>query len=674
MKEMNTIPTETLQLVLDNTQAMIYVCDVDTYEVIFANKALQAGFDSSLTGTKCWQMLSPFDGPCPYCKLPEVLKMPMNEPLVWENFNPSMNSWLQMSNSIVRWPDGRNAHLISVTDISSIKKREEEIERYKKELEVMLREKTESETMLRSLSDNLPDSFVFQFKGDPNKILKTSFISRGIESICNINVKDITEDAIHFLNIFSPEDSAMLRDFASKGKKIFSQEFHVNVKGKDEPVWLLLSGIVRKADDGETIMDGLAIDITSRKKMESELERSQAELLHNSELIQEISNNMYGSALYRTHIDDDGRIILDYATKQMEQLVGIPVERLKEDLGLFFSNIHPDDAATVLPRIASTTASLVPETTEFRHVDEGGVRWYRLQSRGFRLGGQIVRDGMVIDITAQKELELQLIAARDEARESERLKSAFLANMSHEIRTPMNAIIGFLDFMMVEEDIPPQSQREYMRIVSDNAKQLLKLIGDILDISKIDAGQMKIIPEEVNVNMLLQDIRSSFIAASDNKLSEDVILSIDMNGQDPVGIFTVDQARLRQILNNIIGNAIKFTSRGYVKYGYSVVPGEGLKFFVEDTGIGISKNKLKDIGKPFYQLHDTSKSAEYGGTGIGLAISTNLVKLMGGWFNVDSELGKGSRFEFLVPCKELEPKGLGAGLVSRKQRSSKKKM
>jgi CheY-like chemotaxis protein len=270
------------------------------------------------------------------------------------------------------------------------------------------------------------------------------------------------------------------------------------------------------------------------------------------------------------------------------------------------------------------------------------------------------------DITAQKQLEGQLIAARDKAQEADKLKSTFLANMSHEIRTPMNAIIGFLEFLPTEDDLDNASRKEYMRIVSDNANQLLKLIGYILDISKIDAEQMRIVPEPPNVNTLMQDIRSSFMA-SGAAGGKPVELLVIRPGDDEHDVFTVDSARLRQILSNLIGNALKFTDSGFVKYGYQVPP-SGLHFMVEDTGIGISKEKLEDLGKPFHQLHAAADSGKYGGTGIGVAISFNLIKLMGGSYKVSSEVGKGSRFEFIIPCMEINgPQSLEDAITGANQ-------
>ncbi len=797
MSNSNQIGAETLQIVLDNTQALVYAHDVETHEIIFANKALKSGYPFEIEGRKCWEVLGNFGKPCPYCKLGEMLKKPVGEPLIWENYNPMMGAWLQMNDSIVTWPNGRKAHLVTVTDISKVKKNEEALKEYRDSLEALLAAKTESEEMLRAMSDNLSGSFVFQLVEEDGPLPTIKYMSKGVESICDMTVEELGENLLPLLSKFHPEDieriqhtaltkkafslearyimprsgkikwlmfseiprtnkqgqvvwdgiavditaskqqeqslleyqkklEVLLREkseseemlramgdnlpgsfifqfsgamhdpapskvgYISKGVEsvcnvpaaevmkdirkfieVFDDEVHktlqrqimlglpfsVETKLKPrrdgEEKWVMLSGIPRFTSQGTAVVDGLAMDITARKKMEDALQKSQQELMHNARLLNEISANMANCAIYRTHLNPEGHIELDYASEQMEQITGYTIEQLQQDLKLFFGNIYADDRATILPRITATTGSTGNEVTEFRYVKDNQMRWYRLQSNGIAVDGQLYRDGIIIDITEQKRFETQLIKARDKAEESDKLKSTFIANMSHEIRTPMNAIIGFLDFMMAEDDIPRDMQKEYMRIVSDNANQLLKLIGDILDISKIDAGQMRIIPEETNINVLLQDLRSSFLATSAVKQDVELIAQPIENGDNTT--FTVDNARLRQVLNNMVGNALKFTDSGYVRFGYDVTD-SGLSFFVEDTGIGISEQKLKDLGRPFQQLHDQSLAAKYGGTGIGLAISLNLIKLMGGTFRVDSEMGKGSRFEFVIPCQEIGEK------------------
>ncbi len=651
MNNKNLRNTDPLQIVLDNTMAKVYVCDVDTYEILFANKRLKSDYPYEIEGRKCWEALSSFDGPCPYCKLHEVMKRPLGEPYQWENYNPDYKMWLQMNDSIAKWTDGRNVHLITFADVTEIKNNEAKVIEYKDKLEALLAEKTESEERLKAMTDNMPHSFSFQLQRNPGEIPRLLYASKGIETILGVNMQEVGQDITKLWAQVHPEDLENM-ETAAKANKPFKQEVRFTRPDTGELVWLDFAEIPRNNNRTAYIWDGLALNITARKKIEAELKLSQTELLLKAQQINDITNNIINSAIYRTHVED-GHIILDYASGNLEQMLGHSIEELKKDFSLFLAYIHPADKAATIPRIVGTTQNLEPAVSEFRFLAGDKVLWLKMQSKGFVRDGVVYRDGIVYDTTEQKNLEAELIAARNKAEESDKLKSTFMANMSHEIRTPMNAIVGFLDLVCQEgEDaIDSDTKKEFMEIVTKNANQLLKLIGDLLDISKIDAGQMKVTPEAGNLNELMKYIYFSF-AASKAMNNKTIDFVYDESGEDAQGLFILDYTRIRQILDNLIGNAIKFTENGYVKFGYNVVP-DGVRFTVEDTGIGIAKEKLNDLGKPFNQLHDASLAAKYGGTGIGVAISKNLVQLMGGTFHVTSELNRGTRFVLTIPCEKV---------------------
>ncbi len=630
---------------------MVYVCDVDTYEIVFANKILKSQYPGEVEGEKCWKVLSPFDGPCPYCKLHEVMKKPLGEPYFWENYNPYYDMWLQMNDSIVKWTDGRDVHLITVTDISEVKKNAEQLRLYKDELENMLADKSESEQKLQSMSDNMPNAFAFQLIERENNVPKLLYISKGVENICGIPVYEMGEDVTPIFNNMQPEDVRNFVMTATAGKP-FTLETPYIKPGTGEKKWLEISEIPRKNASGEIVWDGLAIDITVRKQVESELKQSQ-EMLFKADLVNEISNNMEKSAIYRTRLNAEGKTVLDYVSNNIYLLSGgLSASQLQENIAPFFANIYTDDRYVIKElREKATQAGSI--SSVFRYVLNGEVCWYKIQSKGNVQGNNVVHDGILMDITDQKRLENELIQARNQAEESDRLKSTFMANMSHEIRTPMNAILGFLELIFSEEmELDATTRKEFVRIITDNAHQLMKLINDLLDISKLDAGQVKIVPRKDNLNTLMRDIQASFITSGVIAPEKKMELQVDTSGQSPVGEYTLDYFRLRQVLNNIIGNAIKFTDTGYVRFGYQPTPA-GLHFYVEDTGIGISPDKITDIYRPFHQVYDESKAAQYGGTGMGLAICKNLVELMGGRLQVSSVLGKGSLFEFTIPCEEI---------------------
>lgn len=257
--------------------------------------------------------------------------------------------------------------------------------------------------------------------------------------------------------------------------------------------------------------------------------------------------------------------------------------------------------------------------------------------------------GISTDITERKRYEKALVEALEKAEESDRLKSAFLANMSHEIRTPLNGIIGFSKYLRNFPDTSREETLKFLNIICNSADHLLNLINDIIDISKIEVGQIKITPESINLNALLNEIYAFYYSANPDLSKHGVGFRITTSLSDAESSIVVDKVRLRQILNNLIGNALKFTKSGSVEFGYELTTDRNyVKFFVKDTGIGISKDKVELIFQRFRQA-DIDITKKFGGTGLGLAISKSLVELMGGNIWVDSQPEIGSTFYFTLP-------------------------
>ena len=247
------------------------------------------------------------------------------------------------------------------------------------------------------------------------------------------------------------------------------------------------------------------------------------------------------------------------------------------------------------------------------------------------------------DVTKRKNSEKQLIQAMEKAEASDKLKSAFLANMSHEIRTPMNGILGFAQLIQ-DNMISEEKKSEYLEIILNKGNQLMQIINDIVDISKIESNQITINNTEFSINKLIDDL-SSFFSVEYRNL--DLITTKDLpNGKDQI---KSDHTRLTQILTNLLSNAFKFTEKGYVEFGYKIQQQE-IYFFVKDTGIGIKNDDQKIIFDRFRQSDETI-SKLYGGTGLGLSISKGLVKLLGGEIGVESDGENGSKFYFTIPLE-----------------------
>ncbi|HOT13419.1 MAG TPA: PAS domain-containing protein [Bacteroidales bacterium] len=256
--------------------------------------------------------------------------------------------------------------------------------------------------------------------------------------------------------------------------------------------------------------------------------------------------------------------------------------------------------------------------------------------------------GMSIDITEKRLAEERLRKAKEKAEESDMLKTAFLANMSHEIRTPMNGIIGFSNLLR-NPDLTDIEREEFLNHITSCGNTLLNLIDDIIDISKIEAGQIKIRMLDCNLNNLMDEIFESFEASriKENKNEIKLICTKSLPNED-CNIVT-DPFRLRQIISNLIGNALKFTFKGSIEFGYEFLENKTIQFHVKDTGIGIPKDKQKIIFERFGQVIDSNFFINQKGTGLGLAISSNLTRLLGGSMWVDSEPGQGACFYFNIP-------------------------
>ncbi len=309
----------------------------------------------------------------------------------------------------------------------------------------------------------------------------------------------------------------------------------------------------------------------------------------------------------------------------------------------FLDFVHPDDRASTTAEAAKVTTGSSAILFENRYrCRDGSYRWLSWNVTPRPEEG--LSYGTARDVTAQKEAALELHRAREAAIAANRAKGDFLANMSHEIRTPMNAVIGMAELLL--DTRLASDQREYLQALKDSAESLLGLINDILDFSKIEAGKLELFAAEFDPRETLGDTLRTLGLRADQKglelaghVAEDVPPSL-------VG----DATRLRQVIVNLVGNAIKFTERGEVLVEVELVGDDRdgevtLSFVVSDTGIGIPRDKQQLIFEAFAQA-DSSTTRRFGGTGLGLSISAQLVQMMGGSLGVESAPGKGSRFRF----------------------------
>lgn len=260
------------------------------------------------------------------------------------------------------------------------------------------------------------------------------------------------------------------------------------------------------------------------------------------------------------------------------------------------------------------------------------------------------------DISRRKFIERNLKDAKEKAEESDKLKTAFLQNLSHEIRTPMNAIIGFSELLM-SKDLPISQKEKYITYITNSGSVLLNLIDDIIDIAKIQSGQLSIKKNRSDLNSLLYDVYSSYVQMVKSKKGEDVELIWHNKDKDSSVKLKTDPLRLRQIFTNLLSNSLKFTDKGSITFGYEFDDENDKKtiqFFVKDTGIGLSFEHKEQIFDRFYKIENDKNPKLYRGAGLGLTITKNLVNLLGGEIWVESEEGIGSSFYFSFPYDDVE--------------------
>jgi PAS domain S-box-containing protein len=338
--------------------------------------------------------------------------------------------------------------------------------------------------------------------------------------------------------------------------------------------------------------------------------------------------------------DFDGKI-LDFNTKSLDISGYSAGELLKHPIMdiLSVGNVEKD-----FLQLASSENMIV----------EGGLTTKKLHRLDVSISSSIFSGKgkgkiqcFVRDISYQKKVERELLAAKLEAEESDRLKSAFLANMSHEIRTPMNGIVGFASLLQ-EEDLGWEDRKQYTELIVKGSNDLLRIINDVLDISKLESGQVRLFKRKFEVNEFLYNLNMLYLTRMES-IKEGVKLVCENAVEKPTLEIFTDELRLKQILINLIDNSLKFTEKGEVRFGVELHNGF-ITFFVEDTGIGIPKNKQEIIFDRFRQSDD-SISRKYGGTGLGLSISLGLIELMDGEIRLESEEGKGSKFYVTLPME-----------------------
>jgi PAS domain S-box-containing protein len=359
-----------------------------------------------------------------------------------------------------------------------------------------------------------------------------------------------------------------------------------------------------------------------------------------------------------TYVKPPGPEAFSYVSPQIEGLLDYSVPEWQSDPGLWLRILHPDDRKRVLAERARTDQSGKPFSQEYRLLArDGHVVWVRDEAVLVQdaTGDPAAWQGVFVDITERKRTEGELERAKDAAEAATRTKDEFLANMSHEIRTPLNAVIGMTELLLATP--LSEDQLEYVDTVRTGGDALLAVINDILDFSKIEAGRMELEREPFEIRTCVE---GSLDLVAPKAAEKGLDLAYRIDERTPPALIG-DGVRVRQILVNMLSNAVKFTQQGEVVVQVSSAPvADGrheVRFVVRDTGIGIPTERMDRLFKSFSQV-DASTTRKYGGTGLGLAISKRLAEMMGGTMWVESREGFGSKFHFSIVAAAAPPTAL----------------
>ncbi|TVR13751.1 MAG: PAS domain S-box protein [Planctomycetota bacterium] len=493
---------------------------------------------------------------------------------------------------------------------------------------------------------------IYQFRLHPDGHMSMPYASGRLNTLFGHPPQVVENDAFPVLQSIHPDDRDRIEKsikMSARSLEAWRQIFRVCAPNAPEVLWVHAESYPIRQDDGSVLWHGYLHDIT-REQERDEAIRELSERL-------QIATDSSGIGIWEYRIAAD-TLIWD---AQMRRLYGSQEIGTTLSLADFWPWVLEEDRESVRKALRALVMRQDPFAVEFRirRSDTQEIRWIR--SRAVFLPGANPDQSRVIgindDITMRKENELALIEARDRAEAASRAKSTFLATMSHEIRTPMNGIMGMTQ-MLTESQLSDQ-QRSWLQSIDQSAEHLLRVINGVLDFSRIEAGKLSVDTGPVDLRTIIYEVLHLLRSRVDHQRVE---LVVDIE-EDVPWLIVSDEIRLRQIIMNIVGNAIKFTDEGHITIQVQVIA-QSLTIAVRDTGYGIDEMQQKRLFQPFEQV-EGGFSRRFEGSGLGLAISQRLAELLLGSLSVESQEGVGSVFTLRIPLRvqrQAAPESLVAGI------------
>ncbi|MFZ1729104.1 MAG: PAS domain S-box protein [Bacteroidota bacterium] len=492
-----------------------------------------------------------------------------------------------------------------------------------------------------------------------------------------------------WLNVHPDDLERIQKEFVTlieKDNSVITLEYMYRCKdGSYKPIEITAANLLN-----DPVIRGVLLnyhETTERKQAEEKIREKDIQF-------RKLSANV-SDLIYQFTRRPDGSYFVPIASEGIKNIFGCSPEDVLDDFTPIGNVIYPEDAERVISDIEYSAKHLTYFTCEFRvQIPGKEIQWIYSRSTPEKLpDGSVTWYGFNADITDRKEAEkklqeqnreyarlnkdfirqnIALATAKEKAEESDRLKSAFLANMSHEIRTPMNGILGFAE-LLNQPDLTGDEQQEYIKIIEKSGLRMLNIINNIVDISKIEAGLMTVCLAESNVSELVKYIYTFFKPEADIKGINLCIQDAMLNNEI---LFETDREKVYAVLSNLVKNAIKYTDTGSVEFGFEVNTESeptSLDFFVKDTGIGIPKNRLKEVFDRFIQA-DIQDSMARQGSGLGLAIAKSYVEMLGGRIWAESEEGVGSTFHFTLPFAQEKKEAESPILAAQQQKVVENRM